>query len=186
MEHSSDSADCHLKEKYDSCVGLPAYEHEGAHYCVLHLPREDKRDDFRKAIGAKLRSEDFDFAGAFFPSGMAHFEGHEFVSANFSGAIFCGDTDFSQAQFSGEGTYFGGAQFSSAETSFREAGFRACLVRNKVGPGGAKSASPIGTTEGDRQPLARFRRANSPALEAHLAKIAINRAPAYARACTTV
>ena len=124
MEHSSDSADCHLKEKYDSCVGLPAYEHEGAHYCVLHLPREDKRDDFRKAIGAKLRSEDFDFAGAFFPSGMAQFEGHEFVSANFSGAIFCGDTDFRGAQFSGEWTDFRGAQFSSGEWSdFRQAHF---------------------------------------------------------------
>jgi hypothetical protein len=65
LERSSDNVECHLKEKYDSCVGSPAYEHEGAQYCVLHLLSEDKKDDFRKAIGAKLRSEDFDFAGAF-------------------------------------------------------------------------------------------------------------------------
>jgi hypothetical protein len=53
LEHSSDNADCHLKEKYDSCVGPPAYEHEGARYCVLHLPSEDKKDDFNKALDEK-------------------------------------------------------------------------------------------------------------------------------------
>ncbi len=119
MERSSDNTDCHLKEKYGSCVGPPAYEHEEeARYCVLHLPSEDKKDDFKGALDEKLGNEDFNFAGAFFPSGTGQFRDHEFVSANFSGAIFCGFTDFGGAQFSGEWTDFGGAQFSSSEWTY--------------------------------------------------------------------
>jgi uncharacterized protein YjbI with pentapeptide repeats len=88
---------------------------------VLHLPSEDKKADFRKAIGAKLRSKDFDFGGAFFPSGTAQFKDCKFVRVNFSGATFCGKTDFSEAQFSGQWTDFSGAKFISKEISFEEA-----------------------------------------------------------------
>ena len=44
---------------YGSCVGPPAYEHEEAQYCVLHLPSEDKKDDLKGALDEKLGNADF-------------------------------------------------------------------------------------------------------------------------------
>jgi hypothetical protein len=60
---------------------------------------------------------------------------------------------------------------------------RACLVRDRVGPGGAKSAAPMGMT-GNSWDV--FCGAASSVLEAHLAKRAIDESSAYASACKTV
>lgn len=91
---------------------------------MLHLPGEDKKDDFKKALDEKLGNQDFHFSGAFFPSGTAQFKNRKFVSADFSNATFSGVTDFSEAQFSGEETSFREAQFSGEWTDFRGAQFR--------------------------------------------------------------
>jgi hypothetical protein len=95
---------------------------------VLHLPREDKKDDFKRAVDEKLGNRDYNFAGAFSPSGMGQFTDHEFVRANFSGAIFWGETSFREARFSGERTYFIGAQFSDKSSNEWEYGVNSTNV----------------------------------------------------------
>ncbi len=99
-QSSTDGVDCYLEERYGSCWGPPDYEHEGNRCCVLHFPSEDKKVAFRTALEAKLKREDFNFGGAFFPSDTAHFEGATFSEwAYFGGATFSGETSFGGATF---------------------------------------------------------------------------------------
>ncbi len=113
---------CEVDELYRSaCKGLPKYP--GTQYCVLHYPGEEKKEDFRKVLESKCAQHDYNFGGTVFPEGASDFKGFEFDNANFSGATFIGKANFSEAQFSGEWTYFSGAQFSSEWTYFSEAQF---------------------------------------------------------------
>jgi hypothetical protein len=127
LEHTSDNADCHLKEKHRSCVEPLAFEYEGARYCELHLPREDKRDDIKRALDEKLGNRDYQFADALLPNGMGQFTAHELVRAN-SGAIFRGETSFREVRFSGERTYFVGAKFSGKSPNEWEYGVNSTNV----------------------------------------------------------
>jgi len=99
---------------------------------VLHLPCEDKKDDFKKALETKLENGDCNFRGAFFPSGTSHFSRTTFCrdahfnkavfcgeEANFSRTVFEGEADFSKAIFKGESDFYravfkGDADFSKA------------------------------------------------------------------------
>ena len=121
---SADGLECQVYKAFRSaCFGDADYDYEDKRYCILHLPSENKKADFKKALYEKLGNQDFNFAGAFFPSGTTQFEQHEFVRADFSGATFCGETSFFGAQFSGDKTSFQGATFSSRYTSFLGARF---------------------------------------------------------------
>jgi hypothetical protein len=121
-QSSTDSVDCYLMEEYGSCWGPTDYEHEGNPCCVLHFPSEDKKVAFRTALEAKLKDEDFNFSGAYFPSGMALFgdyatqmERHrrgvrlrtglrfrtQLEEASFREATFSGEVDFKEVTFHG-------------------------------------------------------------------------------------
>jgi hypothetical protein len=142
-QSSTDSVDCYLMEEYGSCWGPTDYEHEGNPCCVLHFPSEDKKVAFRTALEAKLKDEDFNFSGAYFPSGMALFgdyatqmERHrrgvrlrtglrfrtQLEEASFREATFSGEVDFKEVTFHGEAD-FSGAIFSG-EADFGDAVFR--------------------------------------------------------------
>jgi uncharacterized protein YjbI with pentapeptide repeats len=128
LEHSSvNTFICQCRDEFRSvCENLQLEfygEHEGKQCCVLHFPSEHKKSDFEEVLQVKFGREDFDFRGAFFPSRTARFGGHEFVSASFHEATFSGETDFSNAKFSGERTSFHRAKFSGERTSFRRAKF---------------------------------------------------------------
>jgi hypothetical protein len=100
---------CEVDENYRSaCEGLNFYgEHEGKRYCVLHFPSTAKEDDFSKEIDRKLKNQDFDFAGVYFP-GDQSFESCKFSSkATFDKAIFCGEANFHEACFERTASFVG-------------------------------------------------------------------------------
>jgi hypothetical protein len=119
------------KEEFGSvCEGLPAdKKHEGKAYCVLHFPSVDKDlARFKEAIEKKLKEEDFDCRGVYFPKaefGYATFEGQ----VNVTGATFEGEADFSSANFKGEADFSSvnfkeGATFWRTQTSYPRTLFR--------------------------------------------------------------
>src|SRR5437899_1430746 len=68
-------------------------EHEGRRYCVLHFPGKDKVEDFEAAFLKKIRNEDFDFRGVYFPGDLSL--SREIKSrVNFSEATFSGRVGF--------------------------------------------------------------------------------------------
>ncbi len=112
---------CGVREKnpnyLSACKNIPEYRDTG--YCVLHFPGEEKKEDFEQVKKDKLEQEDYDFSGTVFPEGTSDFGGVEFhTDTHFTDATFIGGAQFSDATFSGEGTYFVGAQFSGESTSF--------------------------------------------------------------------
>src|ERR1700744_6247770 len=57
------------------CYGEASYKTpEGKTYCVLHYPCNDKSAAFREALNEKIKTEDFDFRGVWFPD-IAEFDG---------------------------------------------------------------------------------------------------------------
>jgi len=135
LERSSvDNEGYQCKTEFTSaCYGTAIYEHADQRYCILHLPSEDKEDEFNEAVQSKLERNDFDFAGVYFPRDFADFFGATFSEeADFSGATFSGVAYFIRATFSGtanfmdaafsEGADFKGATFSGTAT-FTDAAF---------------------------------------------------------------
>jgi hypothetical protein len=98
---------CACKARFRSvCEGLSAdNEHEGNHYCVLHLPRkhETLAPKFKEAVEKKLKAKDFNFGDVYFPDiarltylwPKVTFEGY----VQFTEATFEGRADFSSATF---------------------------------------------------------------------------------------
>ena len=127
MGHSStDNGVCGCeKEFHSACYGAASYIHEDKKkYCILHLPTENKGDDFKEALRNKLDQDDFDFRGTFFPGDESEFKDFKFnADVSFTGATFCGKGDFSGAEFGGAYTDFSVAIFSGERTTFREAEF---------------------------------------------------------------
>jgi uncharacterized protein YjbI with pentapeptide repeats len=117
---------CGVREKNpnyrSACKYLPEYRDTG--YCVLHFPREKKKENFEQVKQSKLEQEDYDFSGTVFPEGTSDFAGRIFNAyANFNEAPFFGNANFSDAKFSGERTYFRNAKFSGEWTDFSGAQF---------------------------------------------------------------
>ena len=104
-----------------ACYGAAKYKHGDGRYCILHLPSENKNDDFKEAIKNKLEQKDskfFDFRGIFFPKGTAEFKTREFaVYVNFHKATFHGEAAFPRAKFS-KGADFTFATFSEGADFF--------------------------------------------------------------------
>lgn len=106
---------CQCEELVRSCAGESFYgQHEGLRYCVLHFPGAKNLDTFLMAVGEKLRRQDFDFRGVYFPDEVSAFVKYDFTGpANFSSAIFDGSANFNLA------TFRAGASFARA--TFRKA-----------------------------------------------------------------
>jgi uncharacterized protein YjbI with pentapeptide repeats len=132
------SLKCQCEPKFRSaCYGDAEYEHGDGQYCILHLPSDDKKDDFKKAsrnkllfnkaLRNKLEQSDFNFRGTFFPSDTPQFKDFKFTAdVHFIGATFCEKVDFSGAEFS-KGADFEGATFSGT-TEFSKAKFSGKLT----------------------------------------------------------
>jgi hypothetical protein len=101
------------------CAEEPFYrEHEGKRFCVLHFPGKEKAADFEVALLRKVRSEDFDFHGVYFPGDFSLYQPIK-SRADFSEATFAGRLDFGSTTFKDLAlfvdTKFGGhASFNSA------------------------------------------------------------------------
>jgi uncharacterized protein YjbI with pentapeptide repeats len=105
------------KEDFGSaCRGLPTNDKRaGKLYCVLHSPRGNKDPAaFEGAIEKKLKEEDFDFRGVYFP-------GKQSLASFLPNYTFEGTVDFSDATFKQE-AHFSGATFEG-EASFSNATF---------------------------------------------------------------
>lgn len=90
-------------QRFDaSCTGEPFYdEYDGERFCVLHLPKQEKRADFHAALKRKLANNDFNFQGVWFPDDVS-FDRFDFATpVTFSGAIFIGAAHFNWARFRG-------------------------------------------------------------------------------------
>lgn len=89
-----------------SCVTLPFFKaiNEETAYCVLHFPGP-KGGEFSSAIRRKLDTNDFDFAGVYFPESVSFF-GAQFPSdVSFERAVFASDVDFAEASFAEEANF---------------------------------------------------------------------------------
>ena len=141
MEDSSvDTFVCQCKDEFRSaCYGAAKYEYENKQYCVLHLPSQEKENDFKQAAQNKLMQNDFMFAGVYFPrdydfslvtfrkeadfSAAIFSEEMRFSTtfskeANFSGATFSEDADFSGVSFRGEADFSGATFNEDADFSY--------------------------------------------------------------------
>jgi len=109
---SVDNDICQCEKRHRSaCYGAAEYKHGDEGYCILHLPSESKKDDFKKALQSRLERNDFNFVGVYFPSGFGDFREVDFSEV----------ADFSEATFS-KGAYFSGATFSEV-VGFSRANF---------------------------------------------------------------
>ncbi len=85
------------------CKDLPYYgKHEGKSYCILHIPIEDKLDDFSNAIMKKFQSDDYNYRGIWVPNNF-YFNRQRFkTKADFTYAFFKGDANFGLCVFEQE------------------------------------------------------------------------------------
>lgn len=107
-----------------ACVGEPFYgEYEGKRYCVLHFPGSSKIGSFDAVIERRIKANNFNFRGVWFPNNRS-FSGFEFdAEADFSKAFFNKIADFSKAVFN-KNSDFISATFKEA-VIFSKAKFKA-------------------------------------------------------------
>jgi uncharacterized protein YjbI with pentapeptide repeats len=118
---------------------IPEHKYEEEWYCILHLPSEDKGDEFERALGQKLDAGDFNLRGVWFPStfDLKKFGFDQEASLtnekDFFKATFRGKVDFSKTAFKekinfSRVTFGGEANFSDVsfdeEAFFRAASFK--------------------------------------------------------------
>ena len=89
-----------------SCMGLPFFKTlaEETPYCVLHFPGP-KGEEFSSAIKRKLDTNDFDFAGVYFPENISFFGIHFTSEVKFEQAIFASNVDFGEAIFAEDANF---------------------------------------------------------------------------------
>src|SRR5215813_12715938 len=107
QENQSNTFVCDCEEwMRTACAGEGYYkEHEGKRYCVLHYPIKEKAEDFKIVLEKKVKSEDFDFSGVWFPD-RVNFDGVYFsADANFIFATFSADADFNKATFRADANF---------------------------------------------------------------------------------
>lgn len=106
----------------DACVGEEFFkELEGARYCVLHYPGNDKARQFELAQKRKFDAQNFDFRGVWFsePFGLS---GAFCARVNFQGATFLKQAYFRNVEFA-EHCSFISAHFAST-VDFTDAQFK--------------------------------------------------------------
>lgn len=122
------------------CAGLEFYkEQDGRQYCILHFP--GNKSGFWEAINDKLKRDDFNFQGVWFPCSWdfkhrkftadvnferAHFDGE----VDFSGATFVRAANFSHCSFN-QGAYFPDATFNSVSFEGSRFGSSGQFARSK-------------------------------------------------------
>jgi uncharacterized protein YjbI with pentapeptide repeats len=101
---------CRIHEKHSTIKcqnsALPGDPDE---LCILHSEDKEKNRDgsFTAAVQEKLKRQDYDFRGVFFPSAI-DFKGRKFSNdVYFYRAIFNDNADFSGATFCGEANFLG-------------------------------------------------------------------------------
>ncbi|MBV9926000.1 MAG: pentapeptide repeat-containing protein [Acidobacteria bacterium] len=101
-----------------ACKGFPFFkEHEGKQYCVLHYPGKEKTLAFKEALDKKIKAEEFNFSGVWFPDALDLSSAKFSAGACFKYATFSEKADFSRVEF--------GAQADFSRTTFRaEAHFK--------------------------------------------------------------
>jgi uncharacterized protein YjbI with pentapeptide repeats len=84
-------------------------------YCIFHDPSKEKNINlFRKKLARKLRREDYNFRGYYFPE-SADFTDHIFAKdVDFEEAIFSSSVNFSNCTFSGRLNFAGTTFFDRA------------------------------------------------------------------------
>src|SRR5262249_39531039 len=88
-----------------ACEGEKFYkEKEGKRYCVLHYPGKGKELDFKITLEKKLKHNDFNFSGVWFPDYVDFTSVHFTAAADFNAATFSAAADFSAATFSAAAT----------------------------------------------------------------------------------
>jgi len=95
--------------------------------CILHSRQQDKdKVPFDTEIKKKLRSQEYDFSGFFFPSFISFSETTFVKEANFSWATFSDEAEFYRSTFSGVAD-FNGANFAKGahfhRTTFSDRAF---------------------------------------------------------------
>ena len=96
-------------------------------YCIFHDPSKEKNINlFRKKLARKLRREDYNFRGYYFPE-SADFTDHIFAKdVDFEEAIFSSSANFSNCTFSGRLNFAGTTFFDRANflnTSFSQGAY---------------------------------------------------------------
>jgi pentapeptide repeat protein len=116
---------CDCKEEMrTACVGEGYFkDHGGKHYCVLHYPSKEKAEAFKEVLEKKVRSNDFDFRGAWFPDHVNFADVYFSANAYFGGAIFSADAEFGGATFSADADFIDA--IFSAYAGFVESTFSA-------------------------------------------------------------
>jgi uncharacterized protein YjbI with pentapeptide repeats len=106
------SCQCEWLEE-EKCAEAFYQEQNGRRYCVLHYPNEAKREDFERALEARLDENNdkyLNFVGVWFPS-LVSFLNHTFTTvADFSLARFSSDVEFNGTEF--QEVHFAKAQFA--------------------------------------------------------------------------
>jgi uncharacterized protein YjbI with pentapeptide repeats len=85
-------------------------EYKGKRYCVLHYPSKDKSKEFERALSEKIKNEDFDFLGVWFPYAIS-FKDIFSKRVYFNDAVFSEEVDFNHAQFA-EPAFFINTKFN--------------------------------------------------------------------------
>ena len=120
-DSQKDILSCECPEEMRSACCASFYkECDGKRYCVLHYPGKEKSEDFQLAVSEKLKNNDFDFCGVWFPDAVSpeyNFDGPVY----FTGAEFSEYADFSHSEF-GESASFFNTKFHG-EVHFRHTKF---------------------------------------------------------------
>lgn len=107
---------------------------ESRHYCVLHFRSANKGQAFEEALQNKIRRNDFNFNGVWFPRdvdfGARHFGGRaDFRGATFDGELSCYQATFTDEALWNNATFNGKADFGNikfqGKVSFKTTQFNA-------------------------------------------------------------
>ena len=121
------------KKARSACDAGATLPYDGKNYCVLHLPVKNKEKQFTEAIQRKLKNNDFNFYGVWFPEGR-WFRRFDFTHMpDFYRATFNGKADFLGTKFPMSARFrhvtfvekadFSGAEFGPDEVNFTHARF---------------------------------------------------------------
>ncbi len=121
------------KKARSACDAGATLPYDGKNYCVLHLPVKNKEKQFTEAIQRKLKNNDFNFYGVWFPEGR-WFRRFDFTHMpDFYRATFSGKADFLGTKFPMSARFrhvtfvekadFSGAEFGPDEVNFTHARF---------------------------------------------------------------
>jgi hypothetical protein len=103
---------------FSNCSGR-LYEHNGKQYCVLHLPSEEKGQDFDDEIQRRLNEDKLDFSSVWFPREVM-FDGPELrgglylVGATFNAGVAFRSVKFRETIYLSSATFNIKADFESA------------------------------------------------------------------------